>query len=58
MHVFSLHRFAQYLSCNAVNPCDSMPCLNDGTCTLNGGPGYFCTCPPGFIGVNCESTGM
>ncbi|XP_043926346.1 delta and Notch-like epidermal growth factor-related receptor [Protopterus annectens] len=35
------------------SPCDSQPCLNNGTCHP-GSSNYNCTCSPGFRGANCE----
>ena len=38
-----------------INPCDSEPCLNDGSC-INLGPMVFkCACARGFRGRTCES---
>ncbi len=34
----------------AVDPCDSQPCLNGGTCVSEGPEGYRCVCPPGYGG--------
>lgn len=34
--------------------CDSMTCLNSGTC-LDHGDSYLCVCPPGFGGSTCNS---
>jgi hypothetical protein len=39
-----------------LNKCRSSPCKNGGTCVNSPGK-YVCQCPPGFIGVNCQ-TGM
>uniref|UniRef100_A0A7N5ZVS4 von Willebrand factor A domain containing 2 n=1 Tax=Anabas testudineus TaxID=64144 RepID=A0A7N5ZVS4_ANATE len=33
-----------------VDPCDSQPCLNGGTCVSDGPEGYHCLCPPGYGG--------
>lgn len=33
-----------------VEPCDSQPCLNGGTCVSEGSEGYRCLCPPGYGG--------
>ena len=39
--------------CFVLAPCDSNPC-NDGTCSVNNGGAYQCTCKPGWIGRNCN----
>lgn len=40
------------------NPCDSSPCLNEGTCNIlsftNNTIMYSCTCKNGYSGRNCE----
>ncbi|XP_053403585.1 integrin beta-like protein C [Mercenaria mercenaria] len=39
-----------------VNPCDSDPCQNCGTCTRVGTTGAFtCACADGYTGVLCET---
>ena len=41
-----------------MNPCNSNPCQNQGTCSVNGVSStytYFCTCPSGYTGVNCQT---
>ena len=37
---------------------DGTPCLNNGTCTLDGGTttGYTCSCLAGYSGPTCELT--
>jgi hypothetical protein len=42
---------------NPNDQCFSLrPCQNGGTCVSRGNQGgYTCTCPPGYIGVNCEA---
>ena len=37
--------------------CLSHPCQNGGSCVETVDAGYFCSCPAGFFGVNCQ-TGM
>jgi hypothetical protein len=37
-----------------LNKCRSSPCKNGGTCVNSPGK-YVCQCPPGFIGVNCQT---
>ena len=34
-------------------PCASNPCQNNGKCS-NHGPNYYCDCPSGYGGNNCE----
>ncbi|XP_067824735.1 neurocan core protein [Heptranchias perlo] len=36
-----------------TNPCQTNPCLHEGTC-LSNGTIYTCNCVPGFTGENCE----
>ena len=38
-----------------ITPCTTDPCLNGGTCSINGGT-YVCACTDGFIGSNCQIT--
>jgi hypothetical protein len=35
------------------DPCDSAPCQNGGTCTIEGS-GFKCDCPPGTGGDTCD----
>ncbi|XP_069117015.1 uncharacterized protein [Argopecten irradians] len=39
---------------DAVHPCDSGPCNNYGTCSLDRDT-FKCSCPAGFTGNTCES---
>lgn len=39
--------------CDDVNECSSNPCQNGATCIDSYGR-YFCICPAGFAGVNCN----
>ena len=36
-----------------ADDCNPNPCLNSGTC-VDQLPGYYCQCPEGFAGPNCE----
>ena len=40
-----------------VNPCDSSPCKNGGTCA-NDGDSFNCTCTDKFEGPTCEEKGL
>jgi hypothetical protein len=37
-----------------VDPCQSNPCQNGGTCTQNVIGGFMCHCPNDFTGLRCE----
>ena len=48
-----------YMSCNSFyfnigDPCQSNPCLNGATCSLDENNDFQCECPPGYTGDNCE----
>nr|XP_054760788.1 P-selectin-like [Lytechinus pictus] len=40
-------------TCSALSPCYSNPCINGGTCNVNGSS-FICTCPEGYIGTTCD----
>ncbi|CAF3250693.1 unnamed protein product [Rotaria socialis] len=39
----------------ANDPCKDNPCLNAGSCILNGVGGFICQCLNGFVGNRCEA---
>ena len=43
-------------NCEAdVDYCISAPCQNGGSCVdIIGGPGYTCTCPLEYTGLDCD----
>jgi hypothetical protein len=42
------------VSVKCVNPCSTLPCRNNGTCTQTGAENYTCQCADGYTGQNCE----
>ncbi|KAF2351785.1 EGF-like domain [Trinorchestia longiramus] len=40
-------------TCEDIDECIFLPCLNGGTCT-NQPLGYRCSCPPSITGTNCN----
>lgn len=40
-------------TCEDINECESNPCENGGDCNDRRSH-YTCTCPEGFLGINCE----
>ena len=46
--------FGEHCEEVVVNPCDSNPCINGGTC-LENNEEYTCVCPNEWTGVNCET---
>eukprot|EP00731_Ephydatia_muelleri_P010758 Em0005g1344a len=45
--------FTGYTCSYIVTECSINYCQNNGNCTLTPG-GFYCTCPPNFIGQNCS----
>ena len=37
-----------------INPCDSSPCANNGSCSPVGPFDYTCQCAVGYTGLTCE----
>ena len=40
---------------SCVSDCTAEPCLHGGRC-VDQSPGYFCQCPEGYDGTNCEAS--
>jgi hypothetical protein len=40
---------------NMFNACQSLPCLNGGSCITASNNGYYCQCTMNFYGLNCET---
>jgi Notch-like protein len=40
-----------------TDACQNNPCLNAGSCILNGVGGFICQCLNGFVGNRCEARG-
>ncbi|XP_013384662.1 lactadherin isoform X2 [Lingula anatina] len=52
--VLTLMACAFVLQAAADSPCDSQPCLNGGTCTVDG-DNFLCVCPDNFGGDTCNT---
>ena len=44
------------VNCEIVDPCDTAPCYNDGTCQRLSNTEYRCVCPEGYTGELCNET--
>ncbi len=45
-----------YCLANVIgNCCNSSPCQNGGVCNPLASGGYYCSCPAGWTGVNCQT---
>eukprot|EP00057_Strongylocentrotus_purpuratus_P023633 XP_011678107.1 PREDICTED: P-selectin isoform X2 [Strongylocentrotus purpuratus] len=44
---------SSYFTCTTRSPCNSTPCVNGGTCTVNGSS-FTCTCPSSYTGPTCD----
>ena len=53
MKIFEIYNMVIFL----VNPCDSSPCKNGGTCA-NDGDNFNCKCTEKFEGATCEEKGL
>ncbi|KAI3383429.1 hypothetical protein SNEBB_005763 [Seison nebaliae] len=53
-HCLCKFPFTGLLCENAMDPCLSKPCLNNGKCERIGGGNYICRCAMGWNGTNCE----
>ncbi|KAJ8026006.1 Proto-oncogene tyrosine-protein kinase receptor Ret [Holothuria leucospilota] len=51
----SLRKIMALTSTQDIDPCDSQPCYNDGTCTSLLSLA-FCYCEPPFYGTRCEAS--
>ena len=57
LFIFPLHFLSPFLlPSGIIFPCQSNPCVNGGICTnlLPGPSAYFCQCPDGYGGTQCE----
>lgn len=41
--------------CYLKGVCEPNPCDNGGTCSIAGGGGWTCSCPPGWTGSQCQN---
>ncbi len=55
LHKIAFTKSFPFFETEIETACASSPCVNDGTCVVDG-EGYRCQCPPGWVGRRCGTS--
>ena len=52
-----MNKINNFISLSENDLCNPNPCENRGTCQVLPLNAYYCTCPMGWTGTNCDQGG-